>query len=61
LAWNVPASQAQKARPRVPGGTRIYAVGDQHASPDGRRFIEQALDEIDPAYLGSLRAGAWKP
>jgi hypothetical protein len=31
------------------------------ASPVGRRFVEQTLGEIDPAYLGSLRTGAQKP
>jgi hypothetical protein len=33
----------------------------QSASPEGKRFIEEALSEIDPTYLGSLRAGGQKP
>jgi hypothetical protein len=38
------------------------AVADAYAgaSTVGKRFIEQAVGEIDPAYLGSLRAGAGK-
>jgi hypothetical protein len=44
-------------RQQKPAVTEAY----QHASPDGRRFIEQALDEIDPTFLASLRAGAQKP
>ena len=31
------------------------------ASPAGKSLIEQVLGEIDPAFLGSLRAGAQKP
>jgi hypothetical protein len=33
----------------------------QHATLEGRNFIEQALNEIDPAYLTSLRSGAQRP
>ena len=31
------------------------------ASPAGKHFIEQAVGEIDPAYLGSLHASTQKP
>jgi serine/threonine protein phosphatase 1 len=34
LAWNVMRSPAQAALPRVPKGTRIYAVGDVHGRAD---------------------------
>ena len=39
----------------------VVAEAYSGASPAGKRFIEQAVGEIDPAYLGSLRAGAQKP
>jgi hypothetical protein len=31
------------------------------ASPEGKRFIEQALGDIDPTYVASLRADTQKP
>jgi serine/threonine protein phosphatase 1 len=34
LAWNVPAPQLQGAKPKVPDGTRVYAVGDVHGRAD---------------------------
>jgi serine/threonine protein phosphatase 1 len=34
LAWNILSSRIQKARPRIPDGTRIYAVGDIHGRAD---------------------------
>lgn len=42
---------------------RELAVAEAYnnGSPAGRRFIEQAVGEIDPSVLGSLRAGVRKP
>jgi serine/threonine protein phosphatase 1 len=34
LVWRVFASSVEKQRPRVPAGTRIYAVGDIHGRAD---------------------------
>ena len=45
---------AQRQKPAV-----IEAY--QSASPEGKRFIEQALGEIDPTYVGSLRTGMQNP
>jgi hypothetical protein len=39
----------------------VVAEAYAGASPAGRRFIEQTVGEIDPAYLGSLRSGTQKP
>jgi hypothetical protein len=39
----------------------VVAEAYDGASPSGKRFIEGAVSEIDPASLGSLRAGAQKP
>jgi hypothetical protein len=43
------------------GQTSAVAESYAGASPTGRRFIEQAIDELDPAYRGLLRAGSQKP
>jgi hypothetical protein len=42
---------------------QTLAVAESYAgaSPTGRRFIEQAIDEFDPAYRGLLRAGGQRP
>ena len=34
MAWNVLTSKVQKAKPRVPEGQRVYAVGDVHGRAD---------------------------
>jgi len=34
LTWNVSAPPGQKAKPRLPSGTRIYAIGDVHGRID---------------------------
>jgi len=34
LTWNVLGSPVQKAKPRVPDGIRIYAIGDIHGRAD---------------------------
>jgi serine/threonine protein phosphatase 1 len=34
LAWNVLTSKVQKAKPRIPDGQRVYAVGDVHGRAD---------------------------
>jgi hypothetical protein len=39
----------------------VVAEAYAGASPAGRRFIEQTVGEIDPAYLGSFRTGTQKP
>jgi hypothetical protein len=44
-------------RQQKPAVTEAY----RYASPDGKSLIEQTLNEFDPAYLASLRAGAQKP
>jgi hypothetical protein len=41
--------------------TFVVAEAYAGASPVGKRFIEQTVGEIDPAYLGLLRAGTQKP
>lgn len=43
MAWN-PASQGRAFRPRVPDGTRIYAVGDVHGRAD---LLAALLKRID--------------
>ena len=51
MAWNVLASPILKVKPRVPDGTRIYAIGDVHGRADllGRVFsrIDASL-KADP-------------
>ena len=44
LAWKLPASEAPKARPSVPAGRRIYAVGDIHGRAD---LLSDLLMRID--------------
>jgi serine/threonine protein phosphatase 1 len=34
LAWNVLTSKVERAKPRIPAGRRIYAVGDVHGRAD---------------------------
>jgi hypothetical protein len=43
------------------GQTSAIAESYAGASPTGRRFIEQAVDEFGPAYRGLLRAGHQGP
>jgi serine/threonine protein phosphatase 1 len=44
LAWNVLASKAQTARPRIPEGRRIYAVGDVHGRADLLNVLFSRID-----------------
>ena len=44
MAWNVLTSQVNKAKPRMPDGTRIYAVGDVHGRAD---LLGPLLTRID--------------
>src|ERR1700722_9147109 len=44
LKGNVRKSQAQRAKPRIPDGTRIYAVGDVHGRAD---LLGALLSRID--------------
>jgi serine/threonine protein phosphatase 1 len=44
LAWNVLTSKVQAARPRIPDGERIYAVGDVHGRAD---LLSALLGRID--------------
>jgi len=44
LIWNVLASPAQKAKPRIPPHIRIYAVGDIHGRAD---LLEALFKRID--------------
>ena len=44
LAWKLPASEAPKAKPSVPAGRRIYAVGDIHGRAD---LLSDLLMRID--------------
>jgi serine/threonine protein phosphatase 1 len=43
LAWNVLASRAAKAKPRIPNDTRIYAIGDVHGRIDLLREMFSAV------------------
>jgi diadenosine tetraphosphatase ApaH/serine/threonine PP2A family protein phosphatase len=45
LPWNVLASRAVKAKPRIPDDTRIYAIGDVHGRLDLLREMFSAIDE----------------
>ncbi len=49
MAWNVLASPILKVKPRVPDGTRIYAIGDVHGRAD---LLGRVFSRID----ASLRA-----
>jgi serine/threonine protein phosphatase 1 len=44
LAWNVLTSKVQKAKPRIPDGQRVYAVGDVHGRAD---LLSALLARID--------------
>jgi serine/threonine protein phosphatase 1 len=44
LAWNVLTSKAPRAKPRVPEGQRVYAVGDVHGRAD---LLSALLGRID--------------
>jgi serine/threonine protein phosphatase 1 len=44
LAWNVLISKVQKAKPRIPDGRRVYAVGDVHGRAD---LLSALLARID--------------
>jgi serine/threonine protein phosphatase 1 len=44
LAWNVLAPSQEKAKPRVPNGMRIYAIGDVHGRVD---LLNRAFERID--------------
>jgi len=44
LPWNVLASKPVKVKPRIPGDTRIYAIGDVHGRADLLREMFSAID-----------------
>jgi serine/threonine protein phosphatase 1 len=44
LAWNLLTSKVQKAKPRIPDGQRVYAVGDVHGRAD---LLSALLARID--------------
>jgi serine/threonine protein phosphatase 1 len=44
LAWNVLASPQQEAKPRIPNGMRVYAIGDVHGRAD---LLNAVFDRID--------------
>jgi serine/threonine protein phosphatase 1 len=44
LAWNLRNSKIQKAKPRIPDGQRVYAVGDVHGRAD---LLSALLARID--------------
>jgi serine/threonine protein phosphatase 1 len=50
LAWNVLPSRPRKALPRVPHGTRIYAVGDVHGRADLLQALFTRIDADLQAY-----------
>jgi serine/threonine protein phosphatase 1 len=45
LAWEVLASSVLRARPRVPSGVRIYAVGDIHGRADVLAELFMLIDQ----------------
>ena len=45
MPWNVLASRALKAKPRIPDDTRIYAIGDVHGRADLLREMFSAIDD----------------
>jgi serine/threonine protein phosphatase 1 len=45
LVWNVLAPRVLKAKPRIPDGTRIYAIGDVHGRVDLLREMFSAIDD----------------
>ena len=50
MAWNVLTSKGQKAKPRIPAGKRIYAVGDVHGQADLLRKLFSRIDADLQAY-----------
>jgi serine/threonine protein phosphatase 1 len=44
LAWNVLASAQEKVKPRIPGGMRIYAIGDIHGRVDLLNAVFERID-----------------
>jgi serine/threonine protein phosphatase 1 len=44
LTWNVLASPVQKAKPRIPRGIRLYAIGDVHGRADLLSALFQRID-----------------
>jgi serine/threonine protein phosphatase 1 len=44
LPWNLLASPQQEAKPRIPNGMRIYAIGDVHGRVD---LLNAAFERID--------------
>ena len=50
MPWNVLASRALKAKPRIPDDTRIYAIGDVHGRVDLLREMFSAIDDSLATY-----------
>jgi serine/threonine protein phosphatase 1 len=50
LRWNVLRPRVQEAKPRVPDGTRIYAVGDVHGRADLLQGLLARIDSDLKAY-----------
>jgi serine/threonine protein phosphatase 1 len=44
LAWNVLASPQQEAKPRIPDGMRVYAIGDVHGRVDLLNAVFERID-----------------
>lgn len=44
MAWNVLASSQEKAKPRIPNGMRIYAIGDVHGRVDLLNAVFERID-----------------
>ena len=44
MAWKALASQLQRAKPSVPAGSRVYAVGDVHGRADLLRAVFTRID-----------------
>jgi serine/threonine protein phosphatase 1 len=44
LMWKLLTSKVQKAKPRIPDGTRVYAVGDIHGRADLLRALLARID-----------------
>lgn len=45
MVWNVPAAEVLRARPSVPTGRRIYAVGDVHGRADLLAEVFMRIDD----------------
>ena len=50
MLWNVLASPVEKVKPRIPGGTRIYAIGDVHGRADLLHALFARIDASLKAY-----------